>query len=143
MLTAALLAGLFFGDKEETMILKTLCRATAALSLFAFAGTLAAHHSSAGYFDVQNTVTTEGVITKVMWANPHSSMFLDVKNSKGESETWILYGFAPNVLTHLGYSRDTFPEGLHVAAIGNPARDSTGLSMRDIGSTHTKRRRPT
>jgi hypothetical protein len=100
-----------------------------AFSLLALAIPLSSHHSSAGSFDVNTTVTIEGVITKVMLANPHSAMYLDVKTSNGRPETWILYGNPPNALTRLGYSNSTFKEGIHVTAVGNPARDSSSLTI--------------
>ena len=100
-----------------------------ALVLWTLAIPLLAHHSSAGAFDVHATVSVEGIIARVMLANPHSVMYLDAKNAKGGSETWILYGYPPGMLTRLGYSKSTFKEGLHVTAIGNPARDSSSLSI--------------
>ena len=100
-----------------------------ALALLTLAIPLLAHHSTGANFDVSTTVTVEGVITKVMLANPHSVMYLDAKNSKGGSEAWILYGNPPSALTRLGYTSATFKEGLRVTAVGNPARDATSLSI--------------
>jgi len=100
-----------------------------AFSVLTVAIPLLAHHSSAGSFDLNTTVTVEGVITKVMLANPHSVIYLDVKNPNGGSETWILYGNPPNMLSRLGYTQSTFKEGLHVTAVGNPARDSSSLTI--------------
>jgi len=100
-----------------------------AFVLLTLAIPLIAHHSTAGSFDTQTTVIGEGTITKVMLANPHSVMYLDAKNPKGGSETWILYGNPPNMLTRQGYSNATFKEGLHVTAIGNPAKDSSSLTI--------------
>lgn len=103
--------------------------AVCVLVLLTLAIPFLAHHSTAGTFDISKTVTVEGVITKVMVANPHSVMYLDAKNAKGASESWILYGNPPSMLTRLGYTSSTFKEGLHVTAIGNPARDSSTLNI--------------
>jgi len=103
--------------------------AVRAFALLALAAPLLAHHASSATFDLQKTVTTEGVITRLLWANPHSAIYLDVKNAKGGSETWILYGLPPGMLSRQGYTKETFKEGLRVTAIGNPARDSSSLTI--------------
>ena len=110
------------------MALKTSVVACA-FSLLIVAVPMSSHHASGASFDVNTTVTIEGVITRVLLANPHSVMYLDVKTSNGVSETWILYGYPPNAMTRLGYSNSTFKEGLHVSAVGNPARDSSSLTI--------------
>jgi hypothetical protein len=54
-----------------------------------------AHHSTAGVFDLSRSITLEGNITRLEWVSPHILLFLESKNSKGESETWVLQGFGP------------------------------------------------
>jgi hypothetical protein len=51
-----------------------------------------AHHSQALYFDVSKAVTVEGEIVRVEWINPHILVYLQGKNEKGETVTWILQG---------------------------------------------------
>jgi hypothetical protein len=39
--------------------------------------------------------TTSGTLSKVDWRNPHIYLFVDVKNEKGQVETWSFEGPAP------------------------------------------------
>jgi hypothetical protein len=119
---------LYAPAEENPMTPKTL-HAVRTLLILALAAPLLAHHSSAGAFDTQKSVATEGVITKLVWANPHSVLYLDVKDARGGTEAWILYGLPPNMLSRQGYTKETFKEGLRVAAIGNPARNSSALRL--------------
>ena len=104
------------------MTLKAL-RMLGTLTAVVCATPLTAHHSSAGYFNLNKTVIVDGVIAKQLWANPHSALHLEVNSANEGTVTWILYGLPPNVLARLGYTKDTFREGQSVSAIGWPARD--------------------
>ena len=45
-----------------------------------------AHHSFAAEFDAQKCSDLTGVLTKVAYENPHSYVFVDVKNAAGKVE---------------------------------------------------------
>src|SRR5258706_7286051 len=42
-----------------------------------------AHHSVQAQFDLNKPFTVTGVVTKVEWINPHSYLYLDVKDDSG------------------------------------------------------------
>jgi hypothetical protein len=47
-----------------------------------------AHHSVAAIFDTSKTLALKGTITKVEWRNPHSSIYIDVRDATGKVTNW-------------------------------------------------------
>ena len=47
-----------------------------------------AHHSVQAEFDLNKSLTLTGVVTKVEWINPHSYLYLDVKDDSGNVKHW-------------------------------------------------------
>ena len=78
---------------------------------------LAAHHSTAA-FDKTKTVPLVGTIAEITWMNPHAQMSLDVKNSSGETERWIIELPSPLVLTNRGWKRNDVSTGDQIAIDG-------------------------
>jgi len=56
--------------------------------------TTSAHHSSAAY-DASYPLTLDGVITSVNWRNPHSFIYIDVKDESGATTKWGLETVSP------------------------------------------------
>ena len=85
-----------------------------------------AHHSFGAEYDADKPVTLSGVITKVDWSNPHSYLFLDVKDAKGNVANWKFEGYPPSVLYRTGWKREvTMKAGDSVTISGWRARDGT------------------
>jgi len=84
---------------------------------------LFAHHSQAG-FDLDKSVTVEGRLTKVLWSNPHSLLYMEGKLT-GESEVknWTLEAPSPNALERSGWTRDSLKIGDQVTVSGSPNRE--------------------
>src|SRR5262245_37852473 len=74
-------------SEEQGMLRKSLLAAT--VTLVALAAPAWAHHSHQVYED-EKTITAEGVITTVRWANPHVYITMDVPvdGEKGKTESW-------------------------------------------------------
>jgi len=89
-----------------------------------------AHHSTAGEFDMSKQVTLEGEIVRVEWINPHVLMHLQAKNAKGESEEWILQGFAPGPAIGRGLKREKLALGTHITVLGYPPRPAQAMNAR-------------
>ena len=68
------------------------------LSLAAMAVPVLAHHGTGISYDMKKEATVKGVITKFAWANPHSQLYFDVKDAKGNVEHWAAEMRAPGNL---------------------------------------------
>ena len=98
-----------------------------ALTFGILAGTqLFAHHGTGISYDMKKTVTVKGVITKFAFQNPHSQLYFDVKDDKGEITHWAAEMRAPGNLEANGYTRKGLMEklapGANVAVTGNPSK---------------------
>jgi hypothetical protein len=102
----------------------------AALLGMALAGAvlpIAAHHSFAAEFDASKAIRITGVISKVEWTNPHSYLYIDVKDDKGNWATWACEGGAPNALSRRGFTRNAIKLGDTVTIDGYGAKDGSRL----------------
>jgi|GEM_PF-1492538 len=89
----------------------------------------AGHHSQALYFDTTKAITLEGEILRVEWVNPHVLLFLQSKNEKGQSETWILHGSSlGNALQKVGSMKDRLQPGVSISARVHPPRNPLYLN---------------
>jgi DNA/RNA endonuclease YhcR with UshA esterase domain len=105
-------------------------RVRAVIAATAILGTLAgvpvsAHHSFAAAFDADKPVTVQGVITQVKLANPHSWIWLDVKDAGGTVQQWGFEAQTPTALIRSGVKPDVFKVGSTVTIRGCHARDVT------------------
>jgi hypothetical protein len=77
-------------------------------------------------FDMKNSITMKGTVTRFEWANPHVMIFLDVKDNRGNIQRWAVETRGgPNVLTKAGWTKDTLKPGDQVTLIGHPAKNGT------------------
>ena len=86
-----------------------------------------AHHSEALYFDMTKAITLEGLILRVQWINPHSLIFLQSKNEKGELETWTIQGAGGVVVARKPELKERLKAGIWVAARVFPSRNALYL----------------
>ena len=98
-----------------------------ALTLLIAACPILAHHSFQAEFDANQPITLKGIVNKVDWRNPHSYIYLDVKDAGGRIVTWQCEGFPPNMLIRQGWSRDMLKPGDAVSISGYRAKDGSNL----------------
>ena len=85
-----------------------------------------AHHSFGAEYDSTKPVTLTGVITRIDWTNPHSFIYMDVKDDKGIVANWRLEGYPPGVMYRNGWKKDvTMKAGDSVTITGWRARDGS------------------
>ena len=90
------------------MSLKTFVAAAgfaAALTLPALA-----HHSH-GNYNMTEFTTLKGTVKEIHWLTPHSWIYLEVKNEKGEAALWALEGASAGQLKQRGWSREMIKAG--------------------------------
>lgn len=86
----------------------------------------AAHHSFGASFDGNKPITLRGIVTKIEWTNPHSHVYLDVRDETGKVVNWKLEGYPPNVLSRTGWRRDvTLKVGDSLSVFGWQSRDGS------------------
>ena len=92
-----------------------------------------AHHAFAAEFDTNKPVKLRGIVAKVEMVNPHSWIYVDVKNEDGTTVQWMLEAGSPNVLIRRGFTKLSLPKGTEVIFEGFQAKDgSTRANGRDI-----------
>jgi hypothetical protein len=94
---------------------------------------LPAHHAFTAEFDTKKPVKLRGTIAKIELVNPHSWIYIDVKNEDGTTAQWMLEAGSPNVLVRRGFSKTALPKGTEVIFEGFQAKDgSNRANGRDI-----------
>jgi hypothetical protein len=71
---------------------------------------VAAHHSH-GNYDVTTWTTMEGTVKELHLLVPHSWVYMDVKDAKGETTTWALEATGPSGLLKVGIKREDVRPG--------------------------------
>jgi hypothetical protein len=85
-----------------------------------------AHHAFAAEFDANKPVKfTDATVTKVMLINPHSWIYVDVKQADGTVVNWAIEAGSPNVLLRRGITRNTLKPGDKIIVDGYQAKDGT------------------
>ena len=88
-----------------------------------------AHHSFAAEYDEKKPVKVTGIVRKVEWTNPHSRMYLDVKDANGTVTVWNFEFGSPNHLFRAGWSRNTVKEGDQITVEGWGAKDGSHMAQ--------------
>ncbi len=96
--------------------------AAAALGLLAGAMPLEAHHAFAAAFDETKPINLQGVVTKVELVNPHSWLWLHVKDKDGKVITWGIEGGPPSNLFRNGITKTSLPVGTEIKVFGYQAK---------------------
>jgi hypothetical protein len=99
-----------------------------AFALVCAGATVAAHHSIAGEYDVNKTVTLKGVVTKIEWTNPHARIYVDVAQPNGTVTNWNLELAAVSALVRNGWSRTALKVGDTVTVEGIQARSGASIA---------------
>jgi hypothetical protein len=85
------------------------------------------HHNMTALFDLNDRVNLTGTFTKVDWRNPHIQFFVDAKNDKGQTETWVVEGPPPSFFRSRDIAKTDFEGaiGKMVTVEASRARDHT------------------
>src|SRR3972149_10901585 len=83
-----------------------------------------AHHSFAAEYDANKPVKLTGAVTKIELTNPHSWIYIDVKDENGKTVNWKFEMAAPDSLIRRGF-RSAVKVGMQVTIEGFLAKDGT------------------
>jgi hypothetical protein len=100
-----------------------LCVIAAAGGLLTLTMPAVAHHSFAAEFDADQPITVKGAVTKMDWVNPHSWIYVDVKDDAGKVVNWRFEMGPPNALLRMGWRKDSVPPGTPVEIQGYRAKN--------------------
>ena len=78
-----------------------------------------AHHSFFGRFDTTTTIELEGVVTEVVWRNPHAHFTLEVTEG-GKIIEWDLESGSPTLMTRAGVPPNAVQVGQRIRVAANP-----------------------
>jgi hypothetical protein len=89
------------------------------LVFLAVSSPLLAHHGNSAY-DMSKSVPMKATVTKFEYSNPHTQIYYDVTNDKGEVEHWVAETTNPAMLNRVGWSRESLKPGDQVTLWVNP-----------------------
>lgn len=107
--------------------LRAALAAAALASLPLLSGGVAAHHSFASEFDINQPFEVSGTVREVVWMNPHARLHIDVEEANGEIVTYDFELLSPNILIRDGWSRNDLQPGEPVTVTGHRARDRSNV----------------
>ena len=82
-----------------------------------------AHHGSNVVYDLTDSVTVTGTVTRFQFVNPHALIFVEVTGEDGEVVEWLVgLPSASGLGSSEGWTRDTLKPGDEITIIGAPAR---------------------
>jgi hypothetical protein len=81
-----------------------------------------AHHSSAPFYDASKRVEIQGAITKYLFKNPHSFLYIDVPDTSGQKTEWQIELGASASLARTGWTPDILQVGTVIKANGQPSK---------------------
>ena len=100
--------------------------ALVAVGLAAACAMASAHHSLAGQFDTEKTFELDGVVSRVDWVNPHTYVYVDVKQAGGTALTYKLESLPVAIMRKAGLSKqELLGDGGMVHFKAHPARNGT------------------
>lgn len=95
-----------------------------AVALLTISGPLLAHHGNAAYAD--NFVQLkQATVTKFNWANPHSLLYFDVKDQKGNIAHWVAETGSPSALELIGWSKTVIRPGDVISVFVYPSKSGS------------------
>jgi hypothetical protein len=98
--------------------------AFAVLAALCASAVVRAHHSH-GNYDLTKWTAMEGEVKEVHLLVPHSWVYVDVKDAKGEAITWALEATGPSGLTQVGVKREDVRPGDRIKVRCHLLRDGS------------------
>jgi hypothetical protein len=107
---------------------------TMVLVLMLVAVPLMAHHGTAISYQMDKTITLEGVVTQFKWVNPHVALYFDVKGEDGQLVSWSAEATSPYFWAQRGYNKNAVKPGDRITITLHPGKGNnpTGLLMKVV-----------
>jgi Family of unknown function (DUF6152) len=86
-----------------------------------------AHHGTFVSYDTKHPVTMTGVVAEYHFTNPHTQLYFDVTDDKGNVTRWAAEGPAPEIWVEAGWGKkrteSTLAPGTKITITLSPARN--------------------
>jgi Family of unknown function (DUF6152) len=97
-----------------------------ALVVLALPALVHGHHSLSGQFDVGRSFEISGVVSRVDWVNPHTYLYVDVKQTDGTLLTYKLESLPVAMMRKAGVSKQDLQAGGQAVKVkAHPARNGS------------------
>jgi len=90
---------------------------------------LSAHHGRGATYDLKKQVSLQGVVSEVLWRNPHIAIILDAKDASGKVVQWTIEHSNITTRARHGYGRNTLKAGQQVTAVVRPGADGSPIGL--------------
>ena len=88
---------------------------------------LFAHHGTFVSYDTKHPITLTGVVAEYHFTNPHTQLYFDVTDDKGNVTRWAAEGPAPEIWVEAGWGKkrteSTLAPGTKITITLSPARN--------------------
>jgi hypothetical protein len=94
-----------------------------------------AHHGTGASYDQKKWITVKGTVVEFLWRNPHSALFLEIKNETGEVVKYSIEMNSPGLMVKAGLTRESFKVGdqveidVHPSLAGEPVGECLGCRI--------------
>ena len=97
---------------------------------FVCAFPLLGHHGTNISYDHTKPVTVTGTVTEFVWQNPHTQVYFDVKDAKGNIVHWTAEMNSPGVLSRQeGWTKRTLKAGDEITVTLYPSKAGTPVGV--------------
>ncbi|MEE3197048.1 MAG: DUF6152 family protein [Pseudomonadota bacterium] len=91
-----------------------------------------AHHAIAGRYDPTKTIEVEGVVTSLLWRNPHVQVSMRVIGDNEIEQDWSMATTSLSNMRRWQIGPDFIEVGDAIRVAGNPARIGRGLYIYNV-----------
>ena len=81
-----------------------------------------AHHASGPFYDNEKRVEAIGTVTKFVFRNPHSFLYVDAPNAEGTMIAWEIEMGTAVSMSRRGWTAETIKAGDQIKVVGQPSR---------------------
>jgi hypothetical protein len=108
-------------------MLRKLMPLVLAIIVLTICSPIFAHHGAAAY-DMSKPLEMKGaVVTRYLWANPHTLVFFDFKDDKGNTTHWSVELGSPSAVALMGWNRTSLKPGDVITVYMFPAKNGNSV----------------
>jgi hydrogenase maturation factor len=71
--------------------------------------------------------TLKGTVTNIQWMNPHASIFIEVNDTAGQVQKYLVESVSPLGLSRIGWTKDALKPGDQITVTGNLSKNGTHI----------------